>query len=390
LNSEAKSQAAKAVNITAIDASAVLTRLLGRCLALRHDSADTAQLRDELLGTNQLWPALTKQAAEFGLVMALEASLRARGLLPSGLLPAAVRGLAADRTLVAGAAVLHERRDSLAAHLKGLVGALNAAGIEPLVIKGAQSLLTGEPRWRYLRDIDLVVAGGAAEAAQAALMAKGYRPPQFMPQRSHRHHLAPLVRHDLPGYVEIHRRAGNPYVEALLPTSELLSASERHDADGLRLRLLPAPLGTLYALVHHHVGHSADARGNMSIKGLYEFAWAVDRMTAQERAALAGRAARHPRLVAALDFWIAAAADLFDLPLVAPLAVAPDARARWRRTLARMQEPRPWYKYPGYADEIAMAWRSSRIAACPGGRGLVGRAALRAGVVGSLLPKLRR
>jgi hypothetical protein len=366
-----------------------MMELLARCLALRLSAQEVAALRAQLLSTPGLWDALTRFSLGEGLTLAVEHRLKAQRLLPSELLPVGPDRLAPDHHLRSSAASLAERRRVLARHLTGLIARLNGAGIEPIILKGAQSLLTGDPPWRYLRDFDLLVPDRADEA-QAELVAMGFEVAHSEAGRGRRHHLPPLVRQDFPGFVEIHRRAGNQYVRTLLPTGELVARSEPRSDRGLRYRLLPQPLHVLYSLIHHHLGHSADARGTISLKGLYEFAWDLERMTAEERKALQARAERHPRLSTALDTWVAAAAELYRMSVEPPIAVHPDAARRWLGTLARLDQPRPWYKYPGYPDEIRMGLTERRVRAAPFGGFLAGRALTRLKVMRSFLPRFTK
>jgi hypothetical protein len=366
-----------------------LTQLLGRCLAFRPDPDELARLRAQLLSTPSLWDELTIFATHEGLVHALERRLRSRGLLPSTFLPPSAAAFAPDHRLQAAAIALSERREVLAGDLQDIIKRLNRIEIRPSILKGARSLLTGEPDWRYLRDFDLLIPD-RADAAFAEFIARGFEVPEAEQGRSRRHHLPPLVRGDFPAFIEIHRRAGNQYVRTLLPTEELAQASEPSEDGGVKFALLPTHLHSLYGLVHHHLGHAGDARGTISLKGLYEFAWELDRMSGEERAALQGRANRNPRLSAALDAWIAAAAELYNLPVQAPIAVRDDAARRWQATFARIGEPRPWYKYPGYPDEVRMALAESRVRAAPFGSNPAGRAWTRARVLRSFLPRFTK
>jgi Uncharacterised nucleotidyltransferase len=366
-----------------------LTRLLGRCLAFRLDPGDLAGLRGELLSSPALWPELTEFATHEGLVHALARRLHARALLPSQFLPAEAVALAPDGALRAAAAALSKRREVLGEHLREIIRRLNRIDIRPIILKGARSLLTGEPDWRYLRDFDLLIPD-RADAAFAEFLAKGFEVPEAEQGRGRRHHLPPLVRGDFLAFIEIHRRAGNQYVRTLLPTEELAEAAEPSDEGGIKFALLPTHLHTLYGLVHHHMGHAGDARGAISLKGLYEFAWELHRMTGEERTALRARANRNPRLSAALDAWIAAAAELYGLSVAAPFAVRQDAARRWQATLARMGEPRPWYKYPGYPDEIRMALAEDRVRAAPLGDHAPGKVWTRFRVLRSFLPRFTK
>ncbi|MEP6564108.1 MAG: hypothetical protein ABJB10_03150, partial [Mesorhizobium sp.] len=49
-----------------------------------------------------------------------------------------------------------------------------------------------------------------------------------------------------------------------------------------------------------------------------------------------------------------------------------------------------FWKYPGYGDEIRMAWDDERLRRCSAGSGLVGRHLLRWKVIASMLPTIRR
>jgi Uncharacterised nucleotidyltransferase len=346
-------------------------------------------LRAELLSSPAVWDELVEFATHEGLVHALDRRLASSGLLPSEFLPPQAAAFAPDRRLRASARALSKRRELLAGHLREIIALLNRIGIEPIILKGAQSLLTGEPDWRYLRDFDLLIPDRAHEA-HAEFLAQGFEVPETERGRGRRHHLPPLVREDFPAFLEVHRRAGSQYVRTLLPTEELAGASQRIWENGIRYALLPRPLHVLYGLVHHHIGHAGDARGTVSLKGLYEFAWDLDRMTIDERQALRARSDRHPRLSAAVDAWIAAAANLYRLPVEPPFAVESDAARKWAGTLARMGEPRPWYKYPGYPDEIRMGLAERRIRAAPVGTNPVGRAWTRLRVLRSFLPRFTK
>jgi hypothetical protein len=366
-----------------------LVELVGRCLAFRLEPAELAALREQLFSAPGVWAELTDFAACYGLVQAVEQSLRTRGLLPSALLPPQTGPSAADRSLRAAATGLAQRREVLARTLRETIASLNRIGIEPIVIKGAQSLLTGKPEWRYMVDFDLLVPD-RAEEAQAELLASGFEVWESDRERTERHHLPALIRKGFPGGIEIHRRAGNQYLRSLLPTRELIETSLPVAEDGMCFRLLPSPLHVLYCLLHHHIGHSGDARGLISLKGLYEFAWDMSGLGEADRAALKARADRHPRISAALDMWIAAAADIFGMPVETPLAVRSDAVRKWQGTLARMRQPRPWYKYPGYADEIRLGLAAQRVRAAPGGAYLPGRMWMRTKVIRSFFPRFTK
>jgi hypothetical protein len=129
---------------------------------------------------------------------------------------------------------------------------------------------------------------------------------------------------------------------------------------------LPPHLSVLHGMVHHHVGHRAVKRALIEPKGLYEFAAEVMELSADERNALVARAARHPRLLAILELWVAAAVDLFGMPVVAPLRLAEDAVQWWENTLAAEGET-------GIGPELRAARHPERMRRAQGGESTLRR-----------------
>jgi hypothetical protein len=354
---------------------ATLVSLLGRCLTLRPDAAGDDALRCEL---ERHWDRFLAFCDDLRLSPAVAERIIKRSIAPPGQGPRLAGRIAANLA----------RRRIMAERLSELVLAFNAAGIEPILIKGAISLWTGTPGWRSLRDIDVVVPPPDTQRAQALTMGLGYRiaPAGEVQGARSRHHMPELERDDLPGWIEIHAHAGNYNAEPFLPVSELIRESVPAGEPGRgRVRIPPPYLATLHALIHHHVGHSADRHGKLDLKGLYEFAAAVHDLDRTGRESLVGRASRHPRLVAALDLWTAAAADFYDLAIEPPFTFEPLALARWRTIRERSESGEPLPAYPGYREEIALGFRAI---ARNRSRGTLGRTVDRARVIGSLLPKL--
>lgn len=356
---------------------------LAQCLsfALAPDERDSLRARLDAGG----WRPLFAWAEERRLTPALAVAATARGLT-SGIPPVTLPdGRMTPSAGLAAALTVHtERSRVLRQRLAELLAALGAEGIEPVLLKGARALWTGQPPWRTLRDLDLLVPEPDTRRAETAIMRLGYGtvPDGGLPDRWH--HGENLYRADLPGWLEIHGRAAMARADRLLPTPMLAAARPMAGPDGIAARSLPLPLHILHCLLHHHIGHRGDKFGVMDFKGLYEFAGDVAALDAAGRAALRDAAARHPRLVAILDLWLAAAASLFRLPVEAPLAVRPDALARWQAMEARVAAARHG-TYDGVLEELWMGVRSFRLRPLPGGQSWFGRQRLRASVVASLL-----
>lgn len=109
-----------------------------------------------------------------------------------------------------------ERNERQRRILHDTVRFLNEAGMEPLLLKGAVSLLPSQGPYaaaRMLSDIDVLVPNVPPEAAAKVLLERGYtHMPGHEPRDSAScsHHLAPLFHPAGHGYVEIHRRASCP------------------------------------------------------------------------------------------------------------------------------------------------------------------------------------
>ena len=362
--------------------------LLARCLALSTNMADLTPLRMLLWSDARAWDRAVRLRRQLRLTSALTFRIKERVLAP----PAArapTPGMATPAEILAKQESFHtERRAAQRVALGALVKLLNGAGYEPILMKGARSLWLGVEPWRSMRDFDLLLPGDAARDANALLKREGYAPAPGAVERPNRHHFDLLFRDDLPGWVEIHRRAGNPYAEQFLRTRELAARCETlRGPDGV-VRIMTASDHLWHGLVHHHFGHSGYARGTIDLKGLFEFAVGFGALTERERANLLVLAARDGAALAAFDIWIAAAADLLAMPLPAGLAVAPDAAAVWTAMKERRDNPAR-FKYPGYGDILSLGLAGPRLARLKPKPGRLAIAA-RLGVVARLMPKIRR
>jgi hypothetical protein len=272
--------------------------------------------------------------------------------------------------------------------LNEIIGLLNGIGIVPVLLKGARSLWRGEPAWRGMRDLDLLVPDPkAAIAAEERLLKTGYGQLPDMRETRRNHHRTPLGRAVSTSWVEIHLRAGKYLAERLLPTSELLAGATTETRSASTVKLLSPEHHVLHALVHHHAGHSAFVRRFLDIKGLYEFAFELGALEPAGRERLYRRAMAHPRLAAMLDLWVAAAAELFAFKVEPSFAIDDDATARWQDIRRQLHAGKAKRRLPGYADEIAFASRTARLRRRPEGATAAGRMAERLKVVASLIPR---
>ncbi|MEQ1770375.1 MAG: nucleotidyltransferase family protein, partial [Devosia sp.] len=263
-----------------------------------------------------------------------------------------------------------ERRALLLARLTELVLALNAEAMVPVLLKGARSLWTGEPEWRSMRDLDVLVPGEAQERAQAMAREMGYT--EWHEQGKGFHHGTNLYRPDMPGWIEIHRRAATGAADILLPTPQLVETSVSIVRGGAEAKVLRPDYDLLHALAHHHLGHRGARDGVIDLKGLVEFADQFARLGDDERVALGELVARDPRRIAMLDLWLASAHERLGLTIRAPFALVADAERRARRIAQGGSGTAG-----NIVSEIGLATNGERLRRAVGGQSLKGRMRLR-------------
>jgi hypothetical protein len=233
--------------------------------------AAIAALAKNHLMLPSLWPALIDKRLVAPIPAALRRFLAER--MPSG--PGQPRNVfvALEDAFLANDA----RNKCIQAQAIEVIAALNAAGLEPGVLKGARLLLAGNSafmRERCLRDIDLVVPRAAWPRAEAAIRALGYRGGAGAPDGFHEEasflregdaasidlHIAPLTLHEptaLPNY---------------LTTDGFWDRSIVAERDGIRFRHLPAGENLVHAILHTEVADLNFAAGDWALRYLYETA----------------------------------------------------------------------------------------------------------------------
>lgn len=175
------------------------------------------------------------------------------------------------------------RNETIRRQLIEVLSTLNAAGIRPLLLKGAASLLSplyGDLGSRLIGDLDLLVPSESLRDASAALQRLGYQRALHVgcDEDHYRrfHHDAPLMHPDRIAAVELHRRyvisaRGTRLMEALASPPMTLTV------DGASA-CLPQPTERLaHNFLHQMVQDSGYVRGNFDLRQLYEAALLVSR-----------------------------------------------------------------------------------------------------------------
>ena len=145
------------------------------------------------------------------------------------------------------------RNAALRLQVRDIAACLNRIGIEPVLLKGAVRLVDGlyrDPGWRFMRDLDLLVARARLPDAIAQLAAAGYGLTQSAESwPEHHRHLPPLYRHGDAAVVEIHSDV-LPKRHDLCPAEQLLGRSRLVEFDGARVRI-PDTVDQLAQLIGH-------------------------------------------------------------------------------------------------------------------------------------------
>lgn len=304
--------------------------LLVKLLATDHNSASVGNLRQVLLGDMQALEGTFAAATRRQLVPAAIATLTLSGILS---VPASEAGARPGIvTQLAMAQRLHlERRRALQDTLLDSITVLNQEGIEPLLLKGAVSLITGEPAWRTLRDIDFAIRPDEADKAQAALLRAGFH--EVANDSARPHHLHPLTREDFPATLEPHVMLGGVRARSVLSDALLLSTIRSHSLDSARFKLLSPAAFALHGLGHHYFQNRGYLFGTISLKGLLEYSAAIKTLADDDAVQFRSLSSHNPHLAAGVATMSALGVELLGLKLPEGYTI-PEAATRSARDMA--------------------------------------------------------
>lgn len=251
-----------------------------------------------------------------------------------------------------------ERNQRLFAQLQHAIAALNRAGVEPMLLKGAAlwAALGRPPDFdRMLTDIDILVEPEEAPLAIDALGGAGFQTLRAYDE-PWRHVVAELARPGDVGVIDLHRRPPGP-----LKTSGVTGEQRRFEWEGLRAAL-PSPAAQVVMLAMHDQFHErAYWRGDISLRHLLDIAALAPQVDWDAVTRLAGE-----RLILRAVAVQVAAAERFA-----------GAQAQWgmvRRPAVRLHHMRQLVQFasPGAAAPLAWLAALSEASSLVGRRRLVG------------------
>lgn len=270
---------------------------------MRFDNARrVGELHTQLAATRFDWQGLLACADRHLMVPALAASLadlECARLAPPGLIE-----------LIDDVRERNARRnETLRAYLLDVVRLLNRVGIEPVLLKGAIRLvddLYPDPSWRYMGDLDVLVADRAVEAARA-LRAAGHVDGVDItapdPLAALQHHLPPLRRPAGPTRIEIHMRPLQVVLGDLLTTAAVVASAEPLNIEGARMRI-PGRCEQLIHVVGHWRGRP-DGAYRLFLRDALETRLLLEAVGAEGRVQLIDAFDRAGRR-SSVRFWLAA------------------------------------------------------------------------------------
>ena len=222
-------------------------RLLGGCLAPGGEELN-GFLAERLNSRGMDWKRLMLIASGHYLAPALNIALKRRGLweVPPGEI----------REILQVAELLNrERNAGCYRQLLAIIRRLNSAGIRPMLLKGAISLLPVQfPRieGRVISDLDVLVPEDSIEDARRAVMELGYAHDwKINMERYEDHHLAPLFHPECEVPLELHRAVTDPRVKPILETKQMWRCARPVEFDGVEA-LIPDN----YSRLLHNVVHA--------------------------------------------------------------------------------------------------------------------------------------
>jgi hypothetical protein len=168
------------------------------------------------------------------------------------------------------------RNRALSSGLTAPLQALNAAGIEPILLKGMASIasdLYPDPAMRILGDVDLLVGEQDGEKAAHVLASLGFEPYRRKDRDySQHHHLAPQ-RHPKTGLlIEVHRRPVARPWDATLDGRSVREHARRMRFQGCSA-FVPSPTHrVIHNIVHSQLSQSSYARHQLDLRQLLELA----------------------------------------------------------------------------------------------------------------------
>lgn len=251
------------------------------------------------------------------------------------------------------------RNSALRAQLDEVVSALNARGIEPVLLKGATHLVTdvyADKAGRVMGDLDLFVDRSEQVQALAALDDLGYNlKPEDRDRFDAHHHAAPRYHEDRLAPVEVHTGLIENEFAHLLPPEVARPNTEAVASNGWSARLLNPAYRIIHNVLHSAIVNGFYDQSELDLQSLYEIHRMVQRYTGEIDWREVVTTFESYRIKPVLEAYVHAANRLYgtDVPFVRG---GVGAHSYYLRALARVR----WRKYDRI-EEALYSLSSRRI-----------------------------
>ena len=252
--------------------------LLAECLAVGENYAPG--LSERLTAATVDWRGLCWLAGCHLVTPSLAGALQRKGLFDQ--LPLEVQDYLATLQ-----DLNRERNQTLREQLVIIADALNRIGIQPVLLKGAITLTSGQypgAEDRVLGDLDLLVPNQYMDIATKAIKGLGYQiaEPVFSPwalpgdlkqknQPDHDHHERPLFHPTLPVKVELHRRIlADQKDDAYL--REAMKVKPFNFVEGSIVLIPDSATRVLHNLLHSQITDKQRLKKILNLRQILEFA----------------------------------------------------------------------------------------------------------------------
>lgn len=219
------------------------------------------------------------------------------------------------------------------------VRGFNAAGLEPVLIKGVSEMALLETPADYPRlliDADLLVAPAEADAAVRAFAGLGF---EELEDSRYEHSPGSYWRPGEVASIDLHS-ALPERIAGLLTAEDLGSRLVSRERDGIHFRLPDASLRFLINIAHDMLHHTALASGATSLRYLLALAGQIEDPRQELDWDWLHSKRRHPDFRRAFDLQLLMLRHLLDVET--PVAGPPDSMVRLlhRRRLWKFRHPR--------------------------------------------------
>lgn len=179
--------------------------------------------------------------------------------------------------------VFHERNRFLRGELARAAAALNDAGVYPVLLKGAATLVPDQypgAEDRIIGDFDLLIPDGKTDIAQTAMLALGYEEHDYgrwltKSEQADGHHAPCLTHPSAPLAIELHRRILADKEDSALLSVHLLT--QRITLENGAIVLLPDPATRLlHNMLHAQISDGESFTRALNLRQLLEFSRLAD------------------------------------------------------------------------------------------------------------------